>query len=147
MTPYEVVYGHAPPVLLPSTPSSSPVQEIDMILRDQHQILHLLQDILHMTRAHMKQQADQQRYGCTFQVGDMVFLHLQCYKQSSMKYKGHQTLGPKISGPYLVLQNIGYVAYKLALPPSHIQQLISANNSAQIVLPEWVTEGSIISKS
>ena len=26
MTPYEAVYGHAPPVLLPSTPSISPIQ-------------------------------------------------------------------------------------------------------------------------
>ena len=32
MTPYEAVYGHAPPVLLPSTPSSSLVQAIDMVL-------------------------------------------------------------------------------------------------------------------
>ena len=42
MTPYEVVYGHAPPVLLSSTPSSSPIQEVDMVLRNRHQILHLL---------------------------------------------------------------------------------------------------------
>ena len=76
----------------------------------------------------------------------MVFLHLPRYKQSSVKDKGHQTLTPKISGPYLVLQKIGYVAYKLALPPSRIQQVIDANISAQIVLPEWVIEGSIISK-
>ena len=77
----------------------------------------------------------------------MDFLHLQRYKQSFVKDKGHQTLSPKISGPYLVLPNIGYVAYKLALPPSCIQQVIDANIRAQIVLPEWVTEGSIISKS
>ena len=100
-----------------------------------------------MERTQMKQQADQHRSKCTFQVGDMVFLHLQCYKQSSMKDKGHQTLSPKISGPYLVLQKIGYVAYKLALPPSRIQQVIGTDISAQIVLPEWVTEGSIISMS
>ena len=95
----------------------------------------------------MKQQADQHHSECTFQVGDMVFLHLQCYKQSSLKDKGNQTLTPKISGPYLVLQKIGYVAYKLALPPSRIQQVIDTNISTQIVLPKWVTEGSIISKS
>ena len=116
-----------------------------MVLRNRHQILHLLQDNLHLTRARMKQQADQHRSEHTFQVSDMVFLCLQCYKQSSVKDKGHQTLAPKISGPYLVLQNIGYVVCKLALPPSCIQQVIGANISAQIVLPEWVSEGSIIS--
>ena len=63
-----------------------------------------------------------------------------------MKDKGHQTLTPKISGPYLVLQKIVHVAYKLALPPSRIQQVIGANISAQIVLPECDNEGSIISK-
>ena len=74
-----------------------------------------------MERAHMKQQANQHCSEHTFQVGDMVFLCLQRYKQSSVKDKGHQTLTPNISSPYLVLQNIGYVAYKLALPPSRIQ--------------------------
>ena len=76
MTPYEEVYGPAPPLLLPSTPNSSLVQAIDMVLRNRHQILHLLQDNLHLTRARMKQQADQHHSERTFQVGDMVFLHL-----------------------------------------------------------------------
>ena len=146
MTPYEAIYGHAPPVLLPSTPSSSPVQAIDMVLRNRHQILHLLPENLHLTRACMKQQADQHRSERTFQVGDMVFLRLQRYKQSSLKDKGNQTLAPNISGPYIVPQNIGYVAYKLALPPSRIQQVISTNINTQIVLPKWDNEGSIISE-
>ena len=88
-----------------------------------------------MERARMKQQADQHRSECTFQVGDMVFLHLQRYKQSSLKDKGNQTLAPNISGPYTDPQNIGYVAYKLALLPSHIQQVIGTNISEQIFLP------------
>ena len=32
MTPYEAVYGHTPLVLLPSTPSNSPVQGVDIVL-------------------------------------------------------------------------------------------------------------------
>ena len=95
----------------------------------------------------MKQQADQHCFECTFQVGDMVFLRLHPYKQSSLKYKGNKTLTAKISGPYIVLQNIGYVSYKLALPPSLIQQVIGTNINAQIVLPKWDSEGSNISKS
>ena len=138
MTPYEAVYGHAPPILLPSTPSSSPVQAIDMVFRNRHQILHILQDNLHMARTRMKHQADQHRSECTFQVSDMAFLHLHPYKQSSLKLKGNQTLAPKISSPYTILQKIGFVAYKLALPPSsRIQQVIGTNIRAQIVLPKW----------
>ena len=94
----------------------------------------------------MKQQADQHHSEHTFQVGDMVFLCLQRYKQSSLKDKGNQMLDPNISCPYTILQKIGYVAYKLALPP-RIQQVIGTNISAQIVLLEWDNEGSIISKS
>ena len=51
-----------------------------------------------------------------------------------------------ISCPYTVLQKIGSVAYKLALPPSsRIQQVIGTNIRTQIVLPERDNEGSIIS--
>ena len=62
-----------------------------------------------------------------------------------MKYKGNQILTRKISSPYTVPQNIGYVAYKLTLPPSRIQQVIGTNIREKNVLPEWDNEGSIIS--
>ena len=107
-----------------------------------------------MERNYMKQQVDQHRSKCTFQVGDMVFLHLQPYKQSSLKLKGHQKLAPKFYGPYKVLQNIGSVAYKLELPHySHIhpifhvsclKKVIGSNIRAQTGLPEMDKEGSII---
>ena len=63
-------------------------------------------------------------------------------------------MAPKIYGAYRVLQNIGYVAYKLELPPSsHIHlvfhvsclnKVIGTNIRAQIVLLELDNEGSII---
>ena len=99
-----------------------------------------------MARTRMKHQADQHHFECTFQVGDMVFLHLHPYKKSSLKLKGNQMLAPNISSTYTVIQKIGSVAYKLALPPSsRIQQVIGTNIREQIVLPERDNEGSIIS--
>lgn len=64
----------------------------------------------------MKQHADQHRSECHFDKGDQVFLHLQPYKQTSVKERSHQKLAPKFYGPYTILKHIGLVAYKLALP-------------------------------
>ena len=118
MTPYEAVYDQAPPILLPYTPNNSLVQAVNMVLQNQDQILHILQENLHMARNRMKQQVNQHRSDCTFQVIDMVFLHFQPYKQSSLKLKGCHKLAPKFYGPYRILQEIGSVAYKLELLPS-----------------------------
>ena len=88
-----------------------------MVLQNRDQILHILQDNLHMERNRMKQQANQHRYEHTFQVIDIVFLHLYPLNQSVLKFKGCQKLAIKFYGPYKVLHNIMYVSYKLELPP------------------------------
>ena len=41
MTPYEAVYGQAPPFLLPYTPSCSPVQAVDVALRNHDEVLRI----------------------------------------------------------------------------------------------------------
>ena len=101
----------------------------------------------------MKQQANHHWSEHTFQVGDMVFLHLHPYKQSSLKIKGHRKLSPKLYGPYKVLWKNGSVAYKLELPPCRIyplfqvscmKKVIGTNIREQTVLTKLDKEGSII---
>ena len=72
----------------------------------------------HLTRAQhrMKSQADKNRTTREFQVGDSVFLHLQPYVQSTVATRMNQKLSFRYYGPYLILQRIGKVAYKLDLP-------------------------------
>ena len=84
----------------------------------------------------------------------MVFLHLQPYKQSSLKLKGCDNIDPKFYEPYKVLQNIGSIVCKLELPPSshvhpifhvsYLKKVIGTNIKAQTVLPELDNQGSII---
>ena len=51
-----------------------------------------------------------------FEVGDLVYLRLQPYGQSSLKQKGAKKLKPHFYGPYRVIHKIGEVAYELELP-------------------------------
>ena len=79
-------------------------------------MLAYLKENIHQAQNRMKQQVDQHCSKRQFQEGDQVFLRLQPYKQTSLKDKGCQKLSPKFYGLYQVLQCIGEVAYKIALP-------------------------------
>ena len=51
-----------------------------------------------------------------FEVGDLVYLRLQPYRQCTLKQKGAEKLKPRFYGPYRVTRRIGEVAYELELP-------------------------------
>lgn len=74
----------------------------------------------------MKDQADKRR----FNVGDLVLVKLQPYKQNSVALRKNQKLGMKYFGPFPILAKVGAIAYKLKLPKNarihvvfHISQL------------------------
>ncbi|KAL0355176.1 UNVERIFIED_CONTAM: putative mitochondrial protein [Sesamum radiatum] len=64
----------------------------------------------------VKTYADKKRTERKFQVGDEVFLRLQSYNQTTVALMRLLKLSAKYFGPYKVIEKIGKVAYKLALP-------------------------------
>lgn len=81
----------------------------------------------------MKRQADKKRSERQFSVGDMVFVKLQPYVQSTLAPRSNQKLSFKFYGPFQITERIGSVAYKLLLPSSaaihpvfHVSQLKAA---------------------
>lgn len=65
-----------------------------------------------------------------FQVGDFVYLKMQPYRETALGLRNSLKLTSKWYGPFLVLQRVGTVAYKLQLLPGtqmhdvfHVNQL------------------------
>jgi len=66
-----------------------------------------------MAKNMMKQIANKKRTKSRFLVGELVFLELQSYRQTSIALKQNIKLNPRYYRPYNILQKVGAVAYKL----------------------------------
>jgi hypothetical protein len=75
-----------------------------------------LKDHLQRAQNQQKVQADKHKVDRTFEVGDLVYLRLQPYRQASIKRSGAEKLQPHFFGPYRVNRRIQAVAYELELP-------------------------------
>ncbi|GJV90084.1 transposon ty3-G gag-pol polyprotein [Tanacetum coccineum] len=151
ITPFEAVYGIPPPSLLSYVAGTSRVQAVDEYLRDRDSILRELHRNLLIARNRMKCQADQNRREVTYEVGDYVYLKLHPYWQSSVEFRSSMKLAPRYFGPYEVLEKVGPVAYKLALPNgSQIHNVFHVSllrkHIGHVVHPVSVTLPSVINE-
>ncbi|RVW25194.1 Transposon Tf2-11 polyprotein [Vitis vinifera] len=137
MSPFEALYGYAPPLQIPYFPKDSNVEAVDRVLNERESWLQLLKHHISKAQQRMKIQADKNRFDREFNIGDMVLLKLQAYKQVSM-HSGGPKLQPRNYGPFKVIDRIGTVAYQLQLPPDaqihnvfHVSLLKPAHASIQ----------------
>ncbi|CAL1412495.1 unnamed protein product [Linum trigynum] len=59
---------------------------------------------------------DSHRIERAFQVGDLVFLKVRPYRQTSVVSRANQKLAAKFFGPFPVEKKIGAIAYRFKLP-------------------------------
>ncbi|KAL0556795.1 hypothetical protein IC582_005312 [Cucumis melo] len=69
------------------------------------------------TQSRQKSYADVRRKDLEFDVGDKVFLKVAPMK-GVLRFERRGKLSPRFVGPFEILERIGAVAYRLALPPS-----------------------------
>lgn len=65
----------------------------------------------------MKCYVDSHRYEVTFNIGDWVYVKMWPYRQTTLADK-FQKLRMRFYGPYQIMDLVGKVAYRLALPPT-----------------------------
>jgi len=130
MAHFKVLYGYEPPQLSFELIAQSSVDVVDQYYRERQIMAKVLKENLAKAQNRMKMYADKKRTEREFEVGDWVFLKLQPYRQTSIAVRRSLKLASKFYGPYQVIQKIGPVAYKLALPSTakihpvfHISQL------------------------
>jgi hypothetical protein len=118
MTPFKAVYGREPPTLLKYDTADNTPPDLHILLTERDQTLTILKANLNRAQQIMKKYADAKRTFAEFQVGDMVLVKLQPYRQHSVALHQNQKLGLRYFGPFPIIEKIGPVAYKVLLPPS-----------------------------
>jgi hypothetical protein len=115
MTPFRTLYGYDSPILIELVFEESRAPKAKDWISRSHEILKLLKENPQTTQNRQKMSADRHRIERNFEVGDLVFLRFQPYKQSSLKKSGVEKLKPRFYGPYKIMRWVGEVAYELEL--------------------------------
>ncbi len=87
--------------------------ELVQIVNDK---IKLIRERLHAAQTRQKSYADVRRRPLEFMEGDHVFLKISPSK-GVMRFGQKGKLSPRYIGPFQILERVGVVAYRLALPP------------------------------
>jgi hypothetical protein len=127
MIPFKVLYGR--PCNTPFS-WSNPVDKITIgpeMLKEMEQVVQIKKN-LKITQNRQKSYADRKRTPIEFKTGDHVYLRARPRK-SSLRMGSCAKLTPWYCGPFEVLDRVGPVAYRLALPP-----IVKAHNVFHVSL-------------
>lgn len=150
-TPYQIVYGTKPRHLAWQERTHTNIHSLETMLAEKQSQWTRLKELLECAQAKMKAYADAKRSERQFQKGDWVYLKLQPYRQVTVAIRKSLKLAAKFYGPYEIVDKIGLVAYKLALPETskvhpvfHVSQLKKAigQSKVQQQLPQVTDQGT-----
>ncbi|KAL0560509.1 hypothetical protein IC582_000914 [Cucumis melo] len=87
------------------------------LVQSTNEAIQKIRSRMHTAQSRQKSYADVRRKDLEFEVGDKVFLKVAPMR-GVLRFEKRGKLSPRFVGPFEILERIGPVAYRLALPPS-----------------------------
>ncbi|KAL0554261.1 hypothetical protein IC582_008178 [Cucumis melo] len=87
------------------------------LVQSTNEAIQKIRSRMHTAQSRQKSYADVRRKDLEFEVGDKVFLKVAPMR-GVLRFERRGKLSPRFVGPFEILEQIGPVAYRLALPPS-----------------------------
>ncbi|KAL0551810.1 hypothetical protein IC582_010899 [Cucumis melo] len=87
------------------------------LVQSTNEAIQKIRSRMHTAQSRQTSYADVRRKDLEFEVGDKVFLKVAPMK-GVLRFERRGKLSPRFVGPFEILERIGPVAYRLALPPS-----------------------------
>jgi len=116
LTPYGVIYSKPPPAVSSYILGTTENEAVDALLSDRDTIHAKLRSRLLKAHTTMKHYADQHCREVQYDVGQLVYVKLRPYWQTSVHGHHSHKLAKCYFGPFPILERIGSVAYCLQLP-------------------------------
>ena len=95
MTPFKALYDYEPLSFIDMVLGDSRAPRVRDWLQEGQDILRFLKDNLQRVQNQQKMYTDRHQIKRSFEVGDLVYVKLQPYLQSSLKEKGKEKLKPR----------------------------------------------------
>ncbi|KAL0539845.1 hypothetical protein IC582_024066 [Cucumis melo] len=87
------------------------------LVQSTNEAIQKIRSRMHTAQSRQKSYADVRRKDLEFEVGDKMFLKVAPMR-GVVRFERRGKLSPRFVGPFEILERIGPVAYRLALPPS-----------------------------
>ncbi|KAL0559551.1 hypothetical protein IC582_004165 [Cucumis melo] len=87
------------------------------LVQSTNEAIQKIRSRMHTAQSRQKSYADVRRKDLEFEIGDKVFLKVAPMR-GVLRFERRGKLSPRFVGPFEILERIGPVAYRLALPPS-----------------------------
>ena len=116
MVPYEALYGRKCRTPLCWTELGERKVIGPDLIQDTEEKVKMIRERLKVATDRQKSYTDMKRKDIRYEVGEKVFLKVSPWKKV-MRFGKKGKLSPRFIGPYEVIEKVGPVAYRLALPP------------------------------